>query len=136
MLKGKKYIKTDGGAIKFLICFGFSAATVVVSSFIMALIAGGSSDPTGMVGIYSLVAMLISAVAGGIFSGRMRGEGGTVYALLVALAVVLVMLLIAVILCGGKVGGGAFMNYGCYLGVAALAAVLGKKRTVHRTHRR
>ena len=134
MLKGKKYIKNDG-AVKFLICLAFSAAMIILSSFIMALVASASSDPTGMVGIYSLVAMVVSAVFGGIFSGRMRGEGGVVYALLVSLAVVLIMLLVALIVCGGKIGGGAFMNYGCYLGASALAAIPGKKRKVHRAHR-
>jgi len=134
MLKGKKYIKSDG-AIKFLICFGFSAAMIILCSFIMALIASASGDPTRMVGIYSLVAMIVSAALGGIFSGRMRGDGGTVYALLVALAVVIIMLLIALIVRGGKVGGSAFMNYGCYLGVSTLAAILGKKRKIHRAHR-
>lgn len=136
MLKMKKYIKADGSATKFLICFGFSSATILASSLIMALIAGASEDPTGKVGIYSLVAMLVSAVLGGIFSSRMRGEGGVLYALLVALAIVLVMLLIAVIVGSGKVSGGAFMNYGCYLGTSTLAAVLGKKRVTHRVHRR
>ena len=136
MLKGKKYIKTDGGAVKFLVCFGFSIAAILVCSFITSLIAGGSKDPTGMIGIFSLAAMLISAAAGGVFSSRIRGEGGTVYAALVALAVVLVMLLIAVILCGGRVSAGAFMNYGCYLGVSALSAFLGKRRATHRVHRR
>lgn len=136
MLKGKKYIKTDGGAVKFLICFGFSAVVIIVCSFITSLIAGSAKDPTGMIGIYSLAAMLISAAAGGVFSGRMHGDGGTVYAALVALAVVLVMLLIAVIICGGRVSAGAFMNYGCYLGVSTLSAFLGKKRATHRVHRR
>ena len=136
MLKGKKYIKTDGGVLKFFVCLGFSALLMLVCSFIMSLIAAASSDPTGMIGIYSLIAMLLSAVGGGIFSVRMKGEGGTAYAVLVALGLVLLMLLNAVISSGGKVGGSAFMNYGCYLGVSALSAFFGKKRAAHRVHKR
>lgn len=136
MLKGKKYIKTDGGALKFLICLGFSALLMLVCSFIMSIIAANSNDPTGMIGICSLIAMLLSAVGGGIFSVRMKGDGGIPYAILVALGLVLLMLLIAVISCGGKVLGSAFMNYGCYLGVTAMSAFLGKKKTTHRMHKK
>ena len=129
MLNVKKYIKSDDGAVKFLICFGFSLAMILICSLIMALVANSSEDPTGKIGICSLVSMTISAIAGGIFSSRMRGDGGVLYALLVSLAIVLVMLLIAVITCSGKVSGSAFMNYGCYLGIFTISAILGKRHT-------
>ena len=135
MLNVKKYIKSDDGAVEFLICFGFSLAMILICSLIMALVANSSEDPTGKIGIYSLVSMTVSAIAGGIFSSRMRGDGGVLYALLVSLAIVLVMLLIAVITCSGKVSGSAFMNYGCFLATSTLAAIFGKKRNVRRNHK-
>ena len=135
MIKGKKYLKT-AGALKFLICLGFSAGMLVLVSLITALIAGTTENPGKITGILALATMIISAVAGGIFTVKIKSDEGLLYPLLVALSLVLIMLLIAVIVCGGKVSGGAFMNYGCYLGVYALASVLGKHKPARRRHKR
>ena len=135
MLKGKKYFKNDG-ALKFLICLGFSAGVMILVSLIMALIASATKNPGGLAGILALATMIISAAAGGVFTVKMKSDESILYPMLVSLSVVLIMLLVAVILCGGKVPGSAFMNYGCYLGVYALASVLGKHKPTHRRHKR
>ena len=134
MLNGKR---TGGGGIMktFLLCFAISVLLILLLTLISALIAGGLEDPGKAIGLFSLGSMLISAAASGVFSSRIKGEGGLKFATLVALAVVLTMLLINVIICGGKVSGGSFMNYGCYMGVASLSAFLGRKRVGHSRHR-
>ena len=123
----KRKLENGGIGIRFLICFGISVISILVTALIAALIVARLDDPTAKLGIFSLIAMLISAAISGVITTRVAGDGGTRFALLVALAVVLIMLLINVICYGGKVSGGAFMNYGCYLSVAALCAFIGKK---------
>lgn len=131
MYKGKNHT-TVGIAGSFVICLLFSALIIILFSLLSALILGQLSDPTASVGIFSLGTMLISAVASGILCIRLKEDGGLKFPALVSLAAVLIMLLINVIISQGKVSGGAFMNYACYLGTYTLSAFLGrrKKRTV------
>lgn len=126
-----------GGGIMttFLISFAISVLLILLLSLLSALIVGSLEDPTKLLGLFSLGSLLISAAISGVISTRMKGEGGLGFAALVALSVVLIMLLINVIICSGKVSGASFMNYGCYMGVAVLSAFLGKKRDRHRKHR-
>ena len=134
MFKGKRI--NDGGIIKcFLISFCISFLLILLLSLLSALIACSLDDPGKVIGLFSLGTLLISAAISGVLSSRIKGDGGFKFAILVALAVVLIMLLINVIICNGKVSGGSFMNYGCYMGVAALSAFLGRKRDRHRRHR-
>lgn len=134
MFKGKRI--NDGGIMKsFIISFSISFLIILLLSLLSALIAGSLDDPSRAVGLFSLGSLLVSAAASGVISSRIKGEGGLKFAILVALAVVLIMLLINVIVCSGKVSGGSFMNYGCYMGVATLSAFLGRKRERHKRHR-
>ena len=129
--------RSGGGEVArtFLICFAISVLLILLFSLISAVIVGSLDDPTKSVGLFSLATMLLSAAVSGVVSSRIKGEGGLKFATLVALAVVLIMLLVNVIISNGKVSGGAFMNYGCYLGVAALSAFLGRKRSGHRRNK-
>ena len=131
----KKSVGGAGTAKLFLICFAISVILILLFSLISSAIVGSLDDPTESVGIFSLGTMLIAAALSGIISTRIKGEGGLRFSTLVALSVVLIMLLINVIISSGRVSGGAFMNYGCYLGVVALSAFLGRKREGHRKHR-
>lgn len=124
----KNHIKTDSAPVRFLICIGVSVLVIIILSLVMAVIAGVSDDPTGMLDILSLAAMLISAVISGIFIPRYAKEGRVGYSTLVALAIVLVMLIVAVVCNGGKLPLSAFMNYGCYVGTVALSSVIFKKK--------
>lgn len=134
MSKGKRTVG-DGILHKFLVCLAISILVILLLSMISAIILGTLDDPTSLVGLFSLGSMLISAAISGVVCSRLKGDGGLSFATLVALAMVLVMLLINVILCGGRVSGGAFMNYGCYMGVSALSAFLSRKRIGHKRHK-
>ena len=119
----------------FFICLSISAGVIVFLSLIFAIIANLLDDPTENLGLFSLAAMLLSAAVSGIVSTRIKGEGGVGFSSLVALTIVLVMLLINVIICVVKISLGAIMNYICYLGVAAMAAFLGRKKEGKRRHK-
>ena len=134
MHKAKATIK-DGLAKCFIICFAISGLLIILFSLFSAFIVGALDDPTKSIGLFSLAAMILSAIVSGIICARIRAEGEIRFSCLVGLAVVLAMLLINVIISKGKVSLGAFMNYGCYLGAFTLSALLGRRRVNHRHHR-
>jgi lysylphosphatidylglycerol synthetase-like protein (DUF2156 family) len=135
MFKGKRFSIKGNWVIEFLICLGISSLAIIGLSFAFALVANGLEDSTGNLGIFSLVSLLLGAAAGGFVSAKIKKEGALVFSALVAVAVVIIMLLICVISCG-KISGGAFMNYGCYMGVAVFSAFLGSRERKHRHHKR
>ena len=136
MDKLKKYFKGDTGARGFLICLGFSVGMLIICSLIMTLLAGATKNPGDIVGIFALCAILLSAVGGGVFTAKMQSDSNLLFPALTALAVVLTMLLVAIISCGGRVSGGAFMNYACYLGVFVISALFAKNQPRRRHKRR
>ena len=126
---------TDGVAKGFIVCFAISILLIVLFSLLSALILDGLKDPTKNIGMFSLGAMILSAMLSGVLCARIKAESGLRFASLVGLAVVLLMLLINVIISSGRVSLSAFMNYGCYLGAYILSAYLGRKREGHHKHR-
>ncbi|MBR5143819.1 MAG: hypothetical protein IKW53_02100 [Clostridia bacterium] len=133
MYKGKKSLFSTV-AQSFLICFALSIITIILFSIIAALVVNRLNDPIGSVGIFSLFAMILSAITSGVCCIRLKSDGGLRFCTLVALAVVLTMLLINVILSHGKVSLGSFMNYGCYMGLYILSSYIGTKRKT-KSHR-
>lgn len=132
----KKRRAADGGVAKtFLICFAVSVLIILMCALFSAVIINSMKDPTKNLGLFSLCSVIISAVISGVFCSRAVSEGELRFTLLVSLLVVLIMLMINVIICGGKVSVSSFMNYGCYLGIAGLSAFFGKKKSSHRVHR-
>ena len=123
-------------SLLFTICFCFSVGMIFILSLISAMIVISLDDPTAKLGIFSLVTMLLSAAVGGFFSSKIRGGMSLGYSALVSLSVVLVMLLMNVIMSGGQVSLGAFMNYGCYMGTYMLCALIIKNTANGRRRRR
>ena len=135
MFKGKRFSIKGNLAIEFLICLGISALAIVGLSFVFALVANGLEDSTGNLGIFSLISLLLGGAIGGFISAKIKKDGALIFSALVALATVLIMLVICVIM-SGKIGGGAFMNYACYMGVAVFSAFLGSREKRHKHRKR
>ncbi len=133
MLKRKGLLSNNLG--RFLISLGFSALMIVALSFVFALVAGKLTDPTKNLAIFSFAALLISAAAGGIFSARIS-DGKLSFSLLSSAAVLLIMLIVCIVANSGKIPASAFMNYGCYMGVAVFSAFLGSREKKHKHHRK
>ena len=134
MHREKRKIHVSGGGKFFLISLALSLGILLVTSLVMSAIAYSSPDPTGKIGIYSLVSLIVSAAVSGFLISRLSGSGSVGMAALTSLATVLVLILFGAIASGGKLGVSALMNYLCYFGVALLFSLFGKKR--ERRHRR
>ena len=133
-MKSKK-IK-DSILKSYFTALGISVLTLLACAFVMAIIIYSGDDPTGGVGVASLAALLCSAAVSGVIISRFKGDGGTKIAALASLTLVFVMLIICMILGGGKALPSALMNYGCYVGASLFAAYLGRKRGGKRRKRR
>ena len=131
MNKGKRISLKGNFAAIFAICLAISTSAVILLSMTFALVAIMSKDPTGNLGIFSLSALLLGGAIGGFASAKIRKEGAVVFSALVALAVVMIMLIVCIII-NGKIGGGAFMNYACYVGVSAFSGFLGAREKKYR----
>ena len=121
----------------YLIAVGIAMLTVLICSFVSALVLFSGNNPTDGIEIAALVTLLCSAVVSGVIISRFKGDGGVKFTAIASLGVILVMLVVGLILGGGKTIASAFMNYGCYFGASLFAAYLGRKRNgVRRKKRR
>ena len=134
MHKFKRKLNTATRPRAYLAGLLISVGVLVITSLVMSALAYSSPDPTGKIGIYSLVSLILSAAISGFMVSRFFSDGGIGIALLTSFSVVLILMLFGVIIGGGRLGGGAFMNYLSYFGVALLFTIFGKKR--ERRHRR
>ena len=119
----------------FIICLGFSMVTMLIFAMIMAWISISTDDPTGKIGIFSLVSLIGAAVASGIFASKINPTDDVGFSVIAGLGMTLIMLLCGIIASAGKLTGGAFMNYACYLGTYALLSYIGM-RAKHNSKRK
>ena len=135
MFKGKRFSLRGNWAVMFLICLAISALAILLISLCFALVANMSQDPTGNLGIFSLISLILGGAVGGFSSAKIKKESAVLFSTLVALAISIVMLIICIIL-NGKVSGAALMNYACYMGVATLSSLFGAREKRHKHHKR
>ncbi len=134
MAKRKFKAMKESALGRFFPCVLVSIALVLLSTLVMAALAAISENPTGKIGIYSLVALILSAILSGIISARISGAEGIKYPLLSALCVVLIMLLFSVVIEGAP-SASSLMNYGTFVAVSAFSGFLGRKREKRRARR-
>ena len=119
----------------FPIAVLIAAAVYVLTALVAALIVSTWENPTGGIGICSLISLPISGGIGGFINARMREDGGFGFSLLAALTVALITMSISLIAIG-TVRGGGVMNCLTYVGGALAGAFLGSRRTRKRVRRR
>ena len=101
--------------------------TILILTMILAWISISTLDPTGKIGIFSLTSLIISAVISGLFASWQNPTDGVGFSIVSGLGMTLIMLLCGIIASAGRLSGGAFMNYGCYLGTYALLSYIGMR---------
>lgn len=131
----RRFKALRGGAVgRLLSCVLISLGLVLVSTLIMAALAGISENPSEKIDVYSLAALLISALVSGFVSAKISECEGIKIPLLASFATVLIMLLISVIM-GVSPSGASFMNYGCFILVSVFSGFLARKRERRRKRR-
>ena len=123
-----------GALGRFIPCVLISLGVTLLSTLIMAALAASSENPSAKIGLYSLVALLLSAAVSGFISARISPDTGIKYPFLTSLATVLIMLLLSVIM-GSSPSGASFMNYGCFMLVCVFVGLVSRKRDKRRKRR-
>ena len=129
-----KKIKILNGAlphylISVLLCWGVT----LLLTFISSVAAYYTSDPLSYMWIGAILSTLLSAVISGIIISRFFAGRKLLYSASVSICVVFTMVVLSLILTGGKLTLGGAMNYLTYLGVFILSSYLGKgKRHRHK----
>ena len=118
-------VKAGGIGRCYIICFALCSVIILGISMIMAAVALATKDPTSLIGIFSLSALVLSAAGGGFITAKLNPTEKIGFPLTVCLGLTMVMLLIGVITSGGHTSLGALMNYLCYFGIFALLSYLG-----------
>ena len=124
----KKHTKKEL-SLPLLLLIGTAASilSVVLVSFVFALISSMTKNPTALTGIFSLVSLLFAGALSGFVISKVIRDGGSLIAVLSAVIAALLMSVIGLIVKGGAVPISVFLNYLAYLGTAALASFLATK---------
>lgn len=136
MSRHKKLFKGTGGFQGFLPCLVISACILPVSVLAVAAILMSGAHSSTEIGIYSLAALIASALISGAVCTRTCGDEGRLrITLLCPFTVVLLMLLLSVIF-GCTPSLSMLMNYVSYMGVFLLSAMIFKARGGKIRHKR
>ena len=135
MYKGRKQLKFSGRGGYFLASVGASLGLILAASLIMSAIAYASDDPTGKISVFSLIALIASAVAGGFASAVLSPEYSLGRTAITSLITVLILILAGAIVDGGALGLSALMNYLCYFGISVLTSLFARHRKKRRRRR-
>lgn len=124
----KKYSKNELSLpITLLIGVGSMLVGVALSAFIFAVISSLTADPGALTGILSLTSLLAAgAITSFILSKTIRG-GGQLIAIISSAIAGLLMMVTGLIIKGGAVSLGVFVNYLAFIGISALFAFIAGK---------
>ena len=127
--------ENSAGYVKrFLISCLVSILLIPLLSLIFAILCYNSENPLSGVGLYSLLSLLLSAVAGGFISSIICRRSAKL-SMLSGITVSLITLGTNLIFCEGLVLP-AFMNCGCYILVYSFFAFLAMGRRKEKRGRR
>ncbi len=99
-------------------------AVLALTALIASAVLMSQSDPGSGVSLGAFISLIISAAISGLGVARLSG-GEPGISMIANLIISIILLALGLILGGGTAG---LMNSVCYLGISALAALLGKRR--------
>ena len=108
-----------------------SVAALLLCAFLASIIAYSSGDPTAIMPALSLSALILAGVIPSAVTTRFCGPAWAIVSAAVTVALILIL---ALILSGGRIPSATLMNCGCYLGSSALTAALARKRPRRTRH--
>lgn len=132
-MKNRNYASPK--AINLLIGVAVSVIIFMALTLIFTVICYNTGNPTGNLGIFALVSLIVSGAIGGFSLSRAKSRFGFGNAVISALITASIFLIVSLI---SNVGFSAsqFMNCGCYVMTSLLFAFLGKGGGKRKRHRR
>jgi len=113
----------------------FAVATVVVMSFLMAVISSLTKNPTSLTGALSLISLILAGAVSAFITSRVNGDGGTLIGILSSVISAFMITAIGLICKGGALTLGMPLNLLAFIGVSVIFSLLGKKRSNRKRRR-
>lgn len=128
-MKKSKWRTSQNGAMgKFILCVGAGILFILLYSLLAAIIADLTTDPTSLIPPLSLAVTVISAITLGLFLSFYKKDGGAIQTTVISALIAVIMLLLGLVLFGGRINAASLVNWGCYIAISTLAAYLGRSR--------
>ncbi len=119
----------------FIIGIIFAAISFFAIAFSASMILSILKNPLGSIGLFSFVTLLISGAISGFFTSKYKSEGGTVTAIITAVAFAAVLLVTGLIINGGRLPFVTLVNLLSYIMLAALFALIAQRKRKRRSRR-
>ena len=110
-----------------LISTGDIIGAVALCTLIFALISSLTDDPTSFTGIFSLLSLLVAGAVASFVIAKLIRDGGTLIAIISSALTSLILTALGLIISGGAVHFGVFLNYAALIGISAIATLIAKK---------
>ena len=131
----KRKAKGGGIARPFLLGILFQVLALPLLSLLLAFVSALTANPTSLLGILAVAALLLSGGIYGFVASKFKVEGGRVFTLLSALLFSLLIILLGIILSGGKMNISVLIGQVIYVLTALLFSALGgvkRKRKIRK----
>ena len=131
----KRKAKVGGVARPFLLGILAQAALLPALSLILALISTLTNNPTSLIGILAIGALLSSGGIYGFASAKLRGDGSVPFSLLSSLFFSLLVILFGLVFSGGEMKISVLIGQVIYVLTSLLFSALGnmkKKRKIRK----
>ncbi len=127
-MKRKPKLKEMSAPIRIALGVLIMALTMLILSFIGALIVNSTDNPLGYVSVGALAALLVSGVISAFIVSRLLSGDNSLITLLCSLVFSLILIAIALILSGGGATLRAILSSACYVAISLLTSRLAKKK--------
>lgn len=114
--------------MRALIGAGVMLIAFIVICAVASLIILSTDDPLAVIGIGSVIALLLSAVASGIIIAIRQREAAVLVSLLSSILFTMMLLIVGLAVSGGKIGGGIILNCFSYIALSLLSAFLASRK--------
>lgn len=106
------------------------------SILIGAAVLYAGKNPTAIIEIAALTALIAGGALSGFSVSKKCGAGGFAKSSASAVIFTLIMIIIGALICGGSLSQRALMNYTCYLPTAVLFAYIATRKPQQKRHKR
>ncbi len=136
MKRTKGHAKSRGAGTALAFGIIFNAVLFVIVTFFASLIISRFNNPTGSMGMMSMLALYICALISGFSVAKFKGEGGALPSVMSSLIFTLILLTVGLILSKGGIPFVTAVNYIVYVLLSIGGALIACKRSNRRRRTR
>lgn len=121
-----------------VLAFGviFNTALFLIINFLVSIILGKLENPTGNMGMVSMLTLYACALISGFSVAKFKGEGGALPSSMSSLIFVLLLLVVGLIISRGKLPVITAVNYAVYMIISILGSLFAARKPKRRRRTR